>query len=293
MVGGIQVIDTLAIVGVGLIGGSIAKGTRARALARHIVGLDSNPEVSRWALDNGLIDQVVDTVPDTANVVALCVPSDQIADWASRLADHSATVFDVGSVKGEIVDSLRRLDQVPENFVPTHPISGSEKSGPAAADSDLFQGCTVVCTPLSHSAQRAAGDNVSARSLSALATCEEFWAGLGAKTVRMDAEQHDQALAVTSHLPHLLAFAYMHQVTPDQLPLTGGGFRDFSRIAAAHPELWWNIFRLNEQALLDSLAQFTEQAQALAEAIRANDKETGLKQIAAAAAKRAQADSLG
>ena len=271
-------LGTLAIVGVGLIGGSIGKAVRERGLAYRVVGIEAHAESAQWALDNGLLDAVSDRVPEDADLIALCVPSDLVASWVMDLADHPGLVFDVGSVKGPIIQAIQKHGPVPERFVPCHPISGSEKSGPQAADGSLFEDCTVVFTPLEHT------------SGVAQHTCADFWQAIGATTMTLGFADHDAALAVTSHLPHLLAFAFMEQVDESHLPLTGGGFRDFTRIAAANPELWWRIMRLNRGALAQALEQYSQNLKALAAAIDTDDEVQGMALIRAAAAKRQAAD---
>jgi len=270
--------QTLAIVGVGLIGGSIGKAAKERGIAAQIVGIEANAASAEWALANGLIDRVADVVPEQADLIALCVPSDLVSDWVVKLADHRAPMFDVGSVKGPIVEAIAARQSVPGQFLPCHPISGSEKSGPQAADATLFDGCTLVMTPL---------EQTTAESQRA---CTEFWQALGASVVRMSPQDHDAALAATSHLPHLLAFAYMAQVSDEHLPLTGGGFRDFTRIAAANPELWWRIMRLNRGALSEALDDYSQNLAALVAALEQGDEATGLALIRAAARKRQAAD---
>jgi len=270
--------QTLAIVGVGLIGGSIGKAAKERGIAAQIVGIEANAASAEWALANGLIDRVADVVPEQADLIALCVPSDLVSDWVVKLADHRAPMFDVGSVKGPIVEAIAARQSVPGQFLPCHPISGSEKSGPQAADATLFDGCTLVMTPL---------EQTTAESQRA---CTEFWQALGASVVRMSPQDHDATLAATSHLPHLLAFAYMAQVSDEHLPLTGGGFRDFTRIAAANPELWWRIMRLNRGALSEALDGYSQNLAALVAALEQGDEATGLALIRAAARKRQAAD---
>ena len=272
-------LGTLAIVGVGLIGGSIGKAAKQRGLVERIVGVEPNPKSALWAVENGVLDAVAAEVPAEADLIALCVPSDLVAQWVITLADHPATIFDVGSVKSPIIKEIERTHTPPPRFVPCHPISGSEKSGPQAADGDLFDGCTVVLTPLANTAS------------AAQQACASFWEALGASLVSMTADEHDAALAVTSHLPHLLAFAFMGQVTDQHLPLTGGGFRDFSRIAAANPELWWRIMQLNQGALSQALEDYSNNLRALADAIESGDESQGLALIEAAAQKRRAADS--
>ena len=272
-------LGTLAIVGVGLIGGSIGKAAKQRGLVERIVGVEPDPDSALWAVENRVLDAVAAEVPAEADLIALCVPSDLVAQWVITLADHPATIFDVGSVKSPIIKEIERTHTPPPRFVPCHPISGSEKSGPQAADGDLFDGCTVVLTPLANTAS------------AAQQACASFWEALGASLVSMTADEHDAALAVTSHLPHLLAFAFMEQVTDQHLPLTGGGFRDFSRIAAANPDLWWRIMQLNQGALSQALEDYSNNLRALADAIESGDESQGLALIEAAAQKRRAADS--
>ena len=265
---------TTVIVGVGLIGGSLARALRIRNLATEIIGIESNAASARWALDHGLVDRIEAHIPDNADLIALCTPSDQIAQWVIDLAEHPAMVIDVASVKAPIVQVLDEHQQRFPRFVPCHPISGSEKSGPEAATEDLFTAATVVVTP------GAETDTLVKNQVI------EFWEALGASVLEMTAQAHDEALALTSHLPHLLAFAYMQQVEADHLPLTGGGFRDFTRIAEANPELWWRIFALNKAPLLAALSGFGEQIDALAQAIEQDDRASGLAIIAEAAGRR-------
>ena len=271
-------LGTLAIVGVGLIGGSIGKAAKERGLVERIVGIEPNGDSALWAVKNGVVDTVVSEVPADADLIALCVPSDLVAPWVITLGDHAAPVFDVGSVKGPIVKAVEVTQSTASHFVPCHPISGSERSGPQAADGDLFDGCTVVLTPLATTASVAEQ------------TCASFWEAVGASVVRMSPDEHDAALAVTSHLPHLLAFAFMGQVTDQHLPLTGGGFRDFTRIAAANPDLWWSIMQLNHEALSQALDDYSNNLRALSDAIESGDQSRGLALIEAAAQKRQAAD---
>ena len=271
-------LDTLAIVGVGLIGGSIGKAAKDRGLAKQIVGIECNAEYARWAVANGLIDSVATEVPDHADLIALCVPSDLVPEWVVKLASHRAPMFDVGSVKQPIVEAIATTQSVPAQFLPCHPIAGSEKSGPRAADGMLFDGCTVVTTSL----EQTAADVQQ--------ICNEFWRALGGTVTNMSPADHDAALAVTSHLPHLLAFAFMRQVNDQHLPLTGGGFRDFTRIAAASPDLWWRIMQLNRTALSTALNDYGENLAALAKAIEQGDEARGLALICEAVDKRHAVD---
>jgi prephenate dehydrogenase len=269
----------VVIVGVGLIGGSLALALRQQGVVGALVGIETNPTSAKWALDNDLVDEIIDHVPEDADLVALCIPSDLVSDWVVKLAKHQATVFDVGSVKGPIVSAVASQIDLPENFVPCHPISGSEKSGPEAARADLFSLCMVVLTPT---------ENTSSQ---ALENVRELWHCLDAQTSQLSPQDHDQALATTSHVPHLLAFAFMRQVKDQHFLLTGGGFRDFTRIAGANPELWWRIFQLNKEEVLTALNTFSTDLQSLVKSIREADSESGIAQISAAANKRKASES--
>ncbi len=269
-----EIFNKIAIVGVGLIGGSLALALRQQDAASVLVGVENNATSARWALDNGLVDEIAGQVPDDATLVALCVPSDLVSAWVVKLAKHQAAVFDVGSVKGPIVSAVASQINLPENFVPCHPISGSEKSGPEAARADLFTRCMVVLTPT---------ENTSPQALESVL---KLWRCLEAQTSQLSPQDHDRALAITSHVPHLLAFAFMQQVEDQHFSLTGGGFRDFTRIAGANPELWWRIFQLNKEEVLTALDTFSADLQSLAQSIRDADGESGIAQISAAANKR-------
>ena len=265
---------TVAIIGIGLIGGSLAAAWRAAGFAERIVAIDPNVEAGEYASANGLVDAVLNEVPQDATLVAICTPSDRVVERVRALAGTPATVFDVGSVKGAILDELG--DGAPANFVPCHPIAGSEQSGPQAASADLFRDAAVVLTP---------GADVGQDHITKV---EGAWSSVGARCVRLAAEEHDTLLALTSHLPHLLAFAFMAQVDEDALDFTGGGFRDFTRIAGANPELWWRILSMNRDAVAASAATFRDDLDRLLAAIDGGDKEAGLAMLTDAARLRGQ-----
>ena len=269
-------VGTVAIVGIGLIGGSLAAAWREAGYAARIVGVEPDEAAASFALANGLVDELADAVPPDAALVAVCTPSDRVAEVVRELGDLPATLFDVGSVKGAIVAELG--DNAPSNFVPCHPIAGSEKSGPEAARADLFRDATIVLAP---------GSGVPAARVDEVARA---WAAVGGRCVRLDAQAHDRLLAQTSHLPHLLAFAFMAQVEEETLAFTGGGFRDFTRIAAANPELWWRILSMNKAALTDSAEAFRADLERLPAAIASDDKDAGIKLLTEAARLRQRLD---
>ena len=268
----------LAVVGTGLIGASFAKAARSRGLASEIVGLDADAENAAAALRLGLIDRVVDAVPRDAAAVLLAVPVDGIADWVRRLADHPGALFDAGSVKAPIIESLKARDgALPPRYVPCHPIAGSERSGPEAADGDLFAGRQAVLTP------------VPETDPAAIEQVRALWRGVGADAQLMSAADHDRILAVTSHLPHLLAFAYLDRVQADHLSHTGGGFDDFTRIGTAAPHLWASILDLNRGPLIEALGAFKDSLNCFERAL-ANDDREALEALIDAAGRRLSRD---
>ena len=271
----------LAVVGTGFIGGSFARTGARHGLFSEVVGLDIDPAQADLALELGIVDSVVTSVPEDAAAVLLAPPSDQVASLVCDLDDHPGVVFDVGSVKRPIIQAVRRrLRRLPPRYVPSHPICGSERSGPAEAVDDLFREQTVILTPEPETDASATG------------VVQVMWRSVGAQVRTMTVEDHDRVLAVTSHLPHLLSFAYVGQVEPEMLSCAGGGFRDFTRIAASNPVLWEQIFKLNKTPLLASLKVFRQRLRELETAIRREDVEGVLGLLEAAAARRRDFDEV-
>ena len=269
----------LAVVGTGFIGSSFAKTAADHGLFTEVVGLDIDRAQAEKALQLGIVDGVVDRVPDDAAAVLLAPPSDQVASWVCDLADHPGVVFDVGSVKQPIVKAVRRrLQSLPPRYVPSHPVCGSERSGPEEAEVDLFHDQTVILTPEPETDASATG------------VVQVMWRAVGARVRTMTVDEHDGILAVTSHLPHLLSFAYVNGVEPAMLSLAGGGFRDFTRIAASRPALWEQIFRLNKAPLMAALRAFRQQVRKLETAVRREDAEAVLSILESAAARRREFD---
>lgn len=267
----------LVVIGAGLIGGSFAIGARRRKLFDSVLGIEPDAERGREALALGIVDRLVEAVPEDADAVLIAGPGETIAPWVVRLRDHGAVVFDTGSIKAPILDTVRsKVGRLPARFVPCHPIAGKEKSGPAAADGDLFVGQAVILTPQMET------------ELSACEAVSGWWQALGATVSRLDPAAHDEIYAVTSHLPHLLAFAYLQQVEDRHLGHTGGGFRDFSRIGGGDPDMWAPIFDLNRPALLPALARLEEDLAAARTMIENGDL-AGLKSFIARARDRRRA----
>ena len=245
------------MVGMGMIGASVAMALRPRFERISIVEPDDGH--AAHALSAGQADARVAEVPATADAVLLACPSDRIAEWVVRLAAHPGLIMDTGSVKGALVAEVREaLGTLPANWVPCHPIAGLERTGPAVADADLFRQKKVILTP---------GSEAEAN----VAQVADWWRSTGAEIEQMDAHEHDRVYARTSHLPHLLAFAYLLGIEDGDLAHTGGGFRDFSRIGGSDPVMWSGVFERNRPALLAALDGFEAHLAEFRSAIEAGD----------------------
>lgn len=260
----------LAVVGVGLLGGSVAKAARQHGLAREIVGVGRDETRLRPALADGTLDEAtVDVARGVADadLVVLAAPVQTIVDLLPRVwrsAADDAVLTDVGSTKRAIVGAARQLAAGrPLAFVGSHPMAGSERSGYAVARADLFHGATVIVTP------------VDASPPAAVKTVVALWEATGAgRVLTFDAETHDRAVAAISHLPHLVAFALMDAVArfdTAALDVAARGFRDTTRIAASDPAVWEEIFLANRDALRGSLRSFEHALAELAGLIEAGD----------------------
>ena len=250
---------SLLLVGTGLVGGSFALAARRAGLFDRVLGMDASSAAIAEAQAHGVIDAEATATPDDVAGVCVAVPVAAIADCVARVCAQApgVPVFDVGSVKQPVLEAL--APEPPPCFVPCHPIAGSERQGAAAADATLFQGCRVVLTPTK------ATDPV------ATSTVQEWWQAVGAETVTEDAAVHDDLLAVTSHVPHLLAFALMRLAADaDALDHIGGGFRDFTRIAGADADVWSQILTTNAETVARRLDEFSERLAELAQATRSD-----------------------
>jgi prephenate dehydrogenase len=279
-----MLVDSLTIVGVGLIGGSVGLAAKARAAARRIVGVGRNPETLARARDLGAIDEFTTDLAAgvrSADVVVFCSPVDRIARQAREAATSAmpgALFTDAGSTKGTIV---RDLDgKLPDHvrFVGAHPLAGSERQGVEHAAADLFAGRVCVLTPTATTDPRA----VERATL--------FWQALGCQVKRLTPEEHDLALATTSHLPHVLAALLAGQLPDKWRPFAATGFRDTTRVAAGDPALWTAIARENATALSLALERFDENLQKLRRAVL-NQNEDALTDLLTAG-KRVR-DALG
>jgi cyclohexadieny/prephenate dehydrogenase len=266
--------NRLALIGIGLIGSSIARAVRAQGAARTIVATARSPKTRRRVAELGIADQVVETNAAAvagADLVIVCVPVGACGAVAKEIGPHlsaGAIVSDVGSVKGSVVrDMAPRLPKT-VHFIPAHPVAGTEYSGPDAGFAELFVNRWCILTP---------PDGTNQDAVEKLAA---FWRLLGANVEIMAPDHHDLVLAITSHLPHLIAYTIvgtadeLQAVTRSEvLKFSAGGFRDFTRIAASDPTMWRDVFLANKDAVLEMLGRFNEDVSALTKAIRKGDGE--------------------
>jgi len=267
--------ERVAIIGIGLIGSSLARAIRTQGLATTVVCADANPAHAGRAQALGIVDEAHTEPAEAArdaDLVVLCIPIGAYAAVAQAIGPvltPGAIVSDVGSVKQAAVAAIR--PHLPEgiHLVPGHPIAGTEKSGPDAGFADLFPGRWFILTPLEDS------DEIAARKVA------DLWRRCGMTVERMSAEHHDRVLAITSHLPHLIAYTIVgtatnleEQLRQEVIKYSASGFRDFTRIAASDPTMWRDVFLNNREAVLDSLQRFTEDLTALQRAIRWGEGDT-------------------
>ncbi len=264
--------DRIAIIGLGLIGTSIARAARANGVAREIAGTARSQKTRARVRELGIVDEVLDTpalAAEGAGLVIVCVPVGASGAIAQQIGPHlarSAIVTDVGSVKNSVMRDME--PHIPEGcfLVPGHPIAGTEQSGPDAGFAELFTNRWCILTP---------GAKASAQAVAKLTS---FWQALGSEVDIMDAEHHDLVLAITSHIPHLIAYNIVGTVADletdtrsEVIKYSASGFRDFTRIAASDPAMWRDVFLANKDAVLEMLGRFSEDLSGLQRAIRRGD----------------------
>ncbi len=261
----------VAVIGLGLIGSSVARAVRRHMPAAQLTGYDADPDVRARADALGLADDIADSAGAAvidADLVMLCVPVGAMEAAAHAIADDlpaDAIVSDVGGSKASVTAALRAA--LPHaTIIPGHPVAGTEHSGPEAGFATLFHGRWCILTPPDDAPE------------AAVARLRAFWEALGAQVELMDARHHDLVLAVTSHVPHLIAYTIvgtasdLEEVTRGEvIKYSAGGFRDFTRIAASDPTMWRDVFLSNRDAVLEILQRFSEDLTALQRAIRWGD----------------------
>ena len=264
----------ITLIGMGLIGSSIGHALKRGDLAAHITGYARSAETRQKALNIGFVDSIADSLKGAvanADIVFLNVPVGMIAEIVRDMAPSlksGAIVTDVGSVKKSVMDAVHEHLTANTTFVPAHPIAGTELSGPEAGFAELFDNRWCILTPDSETDKQA------------VQTISDLWRAMGSDVETMDADHHDLVLAITSHVPHLIAFnivgtaADLEAVTQSEvIKYSAGGFRDFTRIAASDPVMWRDVFMNNGEAVLEMLARFSEDLTSLQRAIRWKDGE--------------------
>lgn len=267
-----QIYDRVALIGLGLIASSLYWAFKRDGLVGEVTGYARSGETRDIAREIGLCDRICDSAAEAvegADLVVLCVPvgaMDAVAREIAPALKAGATVTDVGSVKRAVIDAVHPhlIDKV--HFVPSHPLAGTEHSGPRSGFAELFEGRWFLIVP------------VEGTDVAVVDQLDTLWQAIGSKTARMDADHHDLVLAVTSHAPHLIAYTMvgvaddLSRVTDSEvINYSAAGFRDFTRIAASDPTMWRDVFLNNKDATLEILGRFTEELFALQRAIRTED----------------------
>ena len=267
-----KIYDRVALIGLGLIAGSMSHAIKRGGLANEVVGYARSSESRDIAREIGLCDRICDTAQDAvkdADLVVLCVPVGAMAAVAAEIGPSlkpGCTVSDVGSVKQAVIDAVAPHLPSGTHFIPAHPLAGTEHSGPRSGFAELFDNRWCIVVPSADT------DKVALEQLRAL------WIAMGSNVEEMDAEHHDRVLAVTSHIPHLIAYTMvgvaddLGRVTDSEvIQYSAAGFRDFTRIASSDPTMWRDVFLANKDATLEILGRFTEELFALQRAIRQGD----------------------
>ncbi|THD72091.1 prephenate/arogenate dehydrogenase family protein [Thalassobius vesicularis] len=263
--------NRVALIGLGLIASSMFWAMKRGGLAAEVTGYARSQATRDTARRIGLCDRVCDTAIEAvqdADLIVLCVPVGAMGPVMAEIAPHlkpGATVSDVGSVKKSVIEAVAPHIPAGVHFVPTHPMAGTEHSGPESGFATLFDNRWCLIVP------DGADEDATAR-------LEDFWHALGAKTERMDVQHHDLVCAVVSHIPHLIAYTMvgvaddLNRVSDQEvIKFSAAGFRDFTRIAASDPTMWRDVFLTNKEATLEILGRFTEELFALQRAIRTGD----------------------
>lgn len=266
-------INKLCVIGVGLIGGSLARALRKAGVVKHIIGAGRDEVMLKQAQQLGVIDSFSTNLTEAvsnADIIVLAVPLGAMRDVMSQIKNHityKSVVTDVGSAKSSVINDARKVfGNLPGNFIPAHPIAGTEKSGVEASFAELYENRRVIVTPHEDS------------DSDALDKVKAMWTACGAEVVEMNPQHHDAILAATSHLPHMLAYGLVDTLarmddSQEIFDFAAGGFRDFTRIASSDPNMWHDICLANHEALVPVLEKFSDELRQLADAVRNSDSE--------------------
>ncbi len=263
-----KILEQVYFIGTGLMGGSLALDLKARGLVRNVAGYDIDPDAAEYALQHGILDEIIppDSFSfDEADIVVLSLPVIRLRELLLDGFPDGTLVTDVGSVKLPLVNAYKESISAGKtySYVPGHPIAGDEKSGPSAARKGLFEGARVILTPI-------AGKNDGTR------TVTDMWEGVGSTVEIMDPEQHDEVYAWVSHLPHMMAYALVNAVNEREskwAEYSAGGLRDYTRIASSSPRMWADIAVVNKEYLLKALDGLGSSIESIRELIRSSDRD--------------------
>lgn len=256
--------DRVVIVGVGLLGGSIGLALRQRKLAKQVIGFSRTMASLDLAIQRGAIDRSSDDLPAAcaeADIIVICTPVQQVVDFAKEclsVCHADCLVTDVGSTKLSICQEIGSFGA--DRFCGSHPLAGSDKSGVQYSSASLFEDKLTVLTPMAETAE------------SLTKSAEVFWQQLGSRTVRMTPQRHDEAIALTSHLPHVVASALAATTPPELLPLAASGWSDTTRVAAGNIEMWMQILEENRGPVLAALRQYAAALEHWIKALSSNDR---------------------
>ena len=260
--------DKITVVGLGLIGASVCRAAKKYGASVEVVGIDPDASVREYALQNGIVDicQEDVKVKNDSSLVVVATYVDSIADTVGDIATHlekGSIITDVGSVKSDVVDSVEKNLSDEISFIGSHPIAGSENPGIRNSDPDLFRDCNVVITPTQKTKDEA------------IDTVSNFWKKLGSKVIKMEPGLHDRIFAYVSHLPHVVAYSLVNSLDSsdieDIFSYSGGGLRDYTRIASSSPEMWKTIFVQNRESVLESIKNFKQNLELIESAIKNDD----------------------
>ena len=264
--------ETITIIGMGLIGSSLARNIKENKLAKTLIAADLSEDVCKKVIELEIADIITDDLArsvEDSDMVVISVPVGAMASVAEVIAPHlkaGAIVTDTGSVKLSVIDAIKPFLESEIEFVPAHPIAGTEFSGPESGFAELFNGKWCVLTPLPET------------GIKAVEEVTKLWESCGSKVEIMDAKHHDLVLGITSHLPHLIAYTIVgtaneleDDIKSEVIKFSASGFRDFTRIASSDPTMWRDVFLNNKEAVLEILQRFNEDLTALQRAIRKGD----------------------
>ncbi len=276
-----RLFDKIAIIGVGLIGGSLALALKEKGLAGSITGIGRSKENLETARSLGIVDSYTQDVAEgvgNADLVVVCVPVLKISEVIKQALPgitKPCIITDAGSVKAQVIREVEALLPEGVDFVPAHPIAGTEESGAGAAFAELFKDRLTIITP---------GPNTSSR---ALGMVKRLWSGAGSRVVEMDPVEHDRVFSLVSHLPHVIAYTLVNTLACDEtlrggrqvIDYSAGGFRDFTRIASSSPEMWSDICSMNRDFLLEAISSFEGSLASIKELIASSDYEAVRKRF--------------